>query len=183
MSKGNLKKIVYRWRVRAGFIAIILVIILAKPNLPSLLGGFVVCSSGLFLRTWASGHLRKEKELTVSGPYKHTRNPLYLGNLIIGLSVVIASSSLWILGIFTAYFLLFYPIAVQVEMERMKAFFPHKYETYKKKTPLFFPSWKSFSSSKKNKFSWELYRKNKEWRAFLGAIFFWLILAGKAVFF
>ncbi len=182
MPKFNLEKIIYRWRVRAGFVGLILAIILARPNLTSLLIGLGVCLLGLLIRTWSAGHLRKEKELAISGPYRYTRNPLYLGNFVIGISVVISSRSWWVLGFFAAYFLLFYTIAIKKEMERMKELFPDAYDEYKKKAPLFFPSWKAFSSSEKNKFSWQLFRKNKEGRALTGAFLFWLILALKMIF-
>ncbi len=170
---------VYRWRVRAGFFSIILVIILAKPNLSSLLGGIAVCFSGLLLRTWASGHLKKDKELAVAGPYLYTRNPLYLANLIIGLSVVITSLSWWVLVIFTVYYLLFYPLVIKKEKEKMREFFPQEYEEYEKKTPAFFPSFKHLSSPQTNRFTWKHYRQNREWRALYGALLFWLILALK----
>lgn len=183
MPEFSLEKIISRWRVRAGSIGLILVIILAKPDFPSFLVGIGVCSLGLLIRTWSSGHLRKEKELTISGPYRYTRNPLYLGNFVIGISVVIASRSWWILGIFTVYFLLFYPLAIKKEKQRMKELFPHEYDEYKKKAPLFFPSWKPFLFSGKNRFSWKLFRKNKEWRALIGALLFWLVLTFKMILF
>lgn len=179
MPKFNLEKIVYRWRVRAASIGLILAIIFARPDLTSFLIGLGVCFLGLLIRTWSAGHLRKEKELAISGPYKYTRNPLYLGNFVIGISVAFASRSWWVLGYFAAYFLLFYPLAIKREMKRMKEFFPGEYDEYKRKTPLFFPTWKSFSLSGKNKFSWKLFQKNKEWRAITGAFLFWLILALK----
>jgi protein-S-isoprenylcysteine O-methyltransferase Ste14 len=179
MPKFNFEKIVYRWRVRAASIGLILAIIFAKPDLTSFLTGLGVCLLGLLIRTWSAGHLRKEKELAISGPYQYTRNPLYLGNFVIGISVAFASRSWWILGYFAAYFLLFYPLAIKREMERMKELFPDEYDEYKKKAPLFFPSWKSFSLPGKNKFSWKLFQKNKEWRALTGAFLFWLILALK----
>jgi len=177
------KKIIYRWRVRAGFIGIILVVILSKPNWISFFSGLSVCFMGLLLRTWASGHLRKEKDLIVSGPYQYSRNPLYLGNLILGISVVITSYSWAVLAIFTIYFLLFYPPVIKREMERMKALFPEKYKTYKKKVPLFFPSLKPARPTEKIKFSWKLYKKNREYRAPTGAAVFWLIMAVKIVLF
>lgn len=179
MPKFNLEKIVYRWRVRAGSIGLILAIIFAKPDLTSFLTGLGICFLGLLIRTWSAGHLRKEKKLAISGPYQYTRNPLYLGNFVIGISVAFASRSWWVLGYFAAYFLLFYPLAIKREMKRMKELFPHEYDEYKKKAPLFFPTWKSFSLSGKNKFSWKLFRKNKEWRALIGAFLFWVILALK----
>jgi protein-S-isoprenylcysteine O-methyltransferase Ste14 len=179
MPKFNLEKIVYRWRVRAGSIGLILAIIFAKPDLTSFLTGLGVCFLGLLIRTWSAGHLRKEKELAISGPYQYTRNPLYLGNFIIGISVAFASRSWWVLGYFAAYFLLFYPLVIKKEMKRMKVLFPGEYDEYKKKAPLFFPTWKSFSLPGNNKFSWKLFRKNKEWRALIGAFLFWVILALK----
>ena len=179
MPKFNLEKIVYRWRVRAASIGLILAIIFARPDLTSFLTGLGICFLGLLIRTWSAGHLRKEKELAISGPYQYTRNPLYLGNFVIGISVAFASRSWWVLGYFAAYFLLFYPLVIKREMKRMKELFPDEYDEYKKKAPLFFPTGKSFSLPEKNKFSWKLFRKNKEWRALTGAVLFWVILALK----
>lgn len=183
MSKSKFKNTVYRWRVRAGFIGLILAILLSRPNLYSLIGGMGLCSLGLLLRTWASGHLKKEKELTISGPYRFTRNPLYLANFIIGLSVILASYSWRMVGIFVAYFLLFYPVALIREKKKMNTFFPEEYEKYKKNVPLFFPFFRSLPTSYKNKFSWRLYKKNKEYRALLGAAIFWLTMTGKMILF
>jgi len=179
MPKFNLEKIVYRWRVRAGSIGLIVAIIFAKPDLTSFLAGLGICLMGLLIRTWSAGHLRKEKKLAISGPYQYTRNPLYLGNFVIGIGVAFASRSWWVLGYFASYFLLFYPLAIKREMKRMKELFPQEYDEYKKKAPLFFPTWKSFSLSGENKFSWKLFQKNKEWRALIGAVIFWVILALK----
>jgi len=179
MPKFNLEKLAYRWRVRAASIGLILAIIFARPDLTSFFTGLGVCFIGLLIRTWSAGHLRKEKKLAISGPYQYTRNPLYFGNFVIGISVAFASRSWWVLGYFAAYFLLFYPLVIKREMKRMKELFPAEYDEYKKKVPLFFPTWKSFPLQGKNKFSWKLFRKNREWRALTGAFLFWLILALK----
>jgi len=176
-----MKKTIYRWRVRAGIFGIIPVIILSRPNKVSLLSGVGVCFIGLLLRAWASGYLKKEKELTVSGPYQYTRNPLYLGNFILGISCALGSYTWWGVIIFSAYFLLFYPTVIKKEKEKMKTLFPKKYEKYKKNVPSFFPSLRLYPSSDKIKFSWRIYRKNKEYRALIGSIVFWLILAGKLI--
>ncbi|MEE9389617.1 MAG: isoprenylcysteine carboxylmethyltransferase family protein [Candidatus Aminicenantaceae bacterium] len=183
MSKFNLKNAIYRWRVRGGFIGILLAIVLAKPDLTSILIGMAISLFGLFIRTWAAGHLKKEKELTISGPYKYTRNPLYVGNLILGIGAVAGSRSWWMLAFFSAYFLLFYPVAIKNERERMKKFFPREYEDYKRKVPLFFPSLKPLSSQQKNKFNRKLYKKNKEYRALIGSVLFWMLMLGKMLLF
>ncbi len=183
MGKLKIKEIALRWRVRVGLMATILALIFANPSFLSFFVSLAVCLLGLFLRTWAAGHLRKDKELTVSGPYSYTRNPLYLGNLVIGIGVIIASRSLWVLLIFTFYFLFFYPLLIKEEREKMKRLFPQEYDQYGKQVPLLFPSQRTFSFSEKAKFSWELYWNNKEWRALAGSGLLWLFLFGKFIFF
>ena len=158
---------------------ILLILVLAKPTWKSILIGLAVSAPGLLIRAWASGHIKKEKELAVSGPYQYTRNPLYLGNFILGLSVAIGTNSWWCVLIFAAYFLVFYPPVIKEERERMKRLFPEKYDQYKSQVPLFFPKFKPLFAAGAIKFSWTLYKKNREYRALVGTIIFWAILIGK----
>lgn len=181
MPESNLTDVIYRWRVRSGSVGILLAIILSRPTLWSLIGGSAITLFSILVRTWACGYLKKEKELTISGPYRYTRNPLYFGNFILGVGIVLGSRSLWMLGIFTAYFLFFYPVVIKRETEKMKDFFPQEYQEFKNKVPPFFPALKSSSAANSNHFSWERYRKNKEYRALIGAIVFWLILTLKFI--
>lgn len=183
MPETKFGRTIYRWRVRSSLFLLILIIILAKPTWISILIGLAVCSLGLLIRVWASGHIKKEKELAVSGPYQYTRNPLYLGNFVLGLSVAVGTNSWGCVLIFAAYFLVFYPPVIKEERERMKRLFPAKYEEYKKHVPLFFPKLKPLFSAGPIKFSWSLYRKNREYRALFGSFIFWAILVGKMLIF
>jgi len=115
MNNSPLITKLYAWRIRANLICIIAAVILARPTPLTLTSGFGFIILGLILRGWAAGHLRKEKELTVSGPYRYTRNPLYLGSLIIGIGSVAACRSWIVLGLFAAYFLIFYTVAARVQ--------------------------------------------------------------------
>lgn len=72
---------------------------------------------------------------------------------------------------------------VNVEKERMAELFPEHYREYSAKVPLFIPSLRARTTSEKSKFSWDLYKKNKEYRALIGAILYWTALALKAVIF
>jgi hypothetical protein len=182
MPETKWNRTIYRWRVRSSLFLILLIIVLATPTWRSILIGLDICAAGLLIRAWASGHIKKEKELAITGPYRYTRNPLYLGNFILGLSVAIGTDSWWCALIFAAYFLVFYPPVIKEERERMKRLFPAKYEEYKKHVPLFFPKLKPFFSASPIKFSWSLYRKNREYRALLGSLIFWAILVGKMLF-
>lgn len=179
MSEFSPREWLSRLRVRAGLFAAIAVIILARPTWTSIAIGVAISFAGLAVRAWASGHLRKEKALAVSGPYRFSRNPLYLGNMIMGIGIVFGARSWWVLGLFAVYFALFYPIIIRREKDRMKELFPEQYEEYRKKVPSFFPSLLRRSFPSHGKFGWALYRKNKEYRALMGTLLFWLILAAK----
>ncbi len=178
MRHKGLQEALNRFRVRAGLVLAIAVIVLARPSWPSILVGILICVLGLAIRAWASGHLRKERELTVSGPYRFSRNPLYLGNFLLGIGITAGARSWWVAGLFFAYFGLFYPLIIRRERERMQSLFPGQYEAYGKRVPLFFPSLKK-NVQAEGRFRWSLYRQNKEYRALYGTVLVWLVLAAK----
>ncbi|MDH7513410.1 MAG: isoprenylcysteine carboxylmethyltransferase family protein [Clostridiales bacterium] len=181
MSDFGPKEILSRIRVRTGSLAAAAVVLLATPNWASILIGVSISVLGLAIRTWASGHLRKEKRLTVSGPYRYSRNPLYLGNFILGAGIAAGSRSWWIVWLFIVYFAVFYPLIIVQERKRMKELFPIQYEEYRKKVPLFFPSPLRCNHASREKFSWALYKQNKEYRALIATVALWLTLAGKVL--
>jgi len=172
----KLSETLYRWRVRAGTLSLIVILAFSRPSVKSLVAGGAVALAGLAVRAWAAGHLRKEKELTVSGPYQYTRNPLYLGNLIIGVGVGLAASSLPVAGILVVYFLLFYPVIIVKEKERMARLFPDAYRSYRAFVPLFIPRIRKSAGGGNGAFHWSIYRKNKEVRAVTGTAAFWILL-------
>ena len=176
-------KSLYRWRVRSGLYFLIAIIILARPTPLSVGLGIAVCAIGLFVRAWASGHIKKEKELATTGPYQYTRNPLYLGNLVLGLSIAIGANSVWGTVLFAAYFLVFYPSAISEERERMKRLFPGQYQEYRNQVPLFFPTKRPAARPAGAKFSLFLYKKNKEYRALIGSGAVWAIIIAKMLIF
>jgi protein-S-isoprenylcysteine O-methyltransferase Ste14 len=183
MPEHGLLRIIYRWRVRVTLIFVILAVVLAKPKLWSILAGVGLTIIGLLIRTWASGHLEKEKKLTTSGPYRYTRNPLYFGNLLIGLGVAIGSQSWWILGCVFVVFGIFYTAIIQAEKQKMGELFPVEYAEYKKLVPLFFPSYFSTLPRQNVRFSRTLYKNNREFRAIIGSAIFWLLLTAKLLLF
>jgi protein-S-isoprenylcysteine O-methyltransferase Ste14 len=176
-----MSNLLYRWRVRAALFVLIAVLVLARPSVRSIAVGMTVCALGLLIRGWAAGHIRKEKTLAVSGPYRYTRNPLYVGNFILGLSMAVGANSLWCIGLFVAYFLVFYPPVIMEELRRMKRLFPAEYESYGRQVPLFFPSLRRRAGDEGARFSWGLYRRNHETRALLGSGIVWAVLIAKTL--
>ncbi len=179
MSDHRLEKIIYKWRVRISLLFVIVAAVLAKPDLWSLLIGLGLTIAGLFLRTWACGHLEKERKLITAGPYRFTRNPLYLGNLLIGIGIVIGAQSLWILALAVVLFLVIYPVVIHTEKQKMKQLFPEAYTAYREKVPLFFPTLRPSFRGQSNRFEWKRYKKNKEYRALIGAAIFWIAVTAK----
>jgi protein-S-isoprenylcysteine O-methyltransferase Ste14 len=179
MFDRKLRERLYRWRVRAGTPALIGVLIFARPSLQSLIAGMALSLFGLGSRAWAAGHLRKERELAVSGPYRFTRNPLYLGTIIIAAGAAIAARSWWAVALLGAYFAVFYPVIVWEERARMRELFPEAYGPYEKAVPLFIPVPGRTGKGNGGRFDDRLFLKNKELRAVLGTAAFWVLMALK----
>ncbi len=180
-TKANILQILYRGRVRASLISVIAALVLARPNRPSLLAGAGFIILGLLLRGWACGHLTKDRELTTSGPYRYTRNPLYLGSLGLAVGITAASRSWWVAGLFVLNFLFFYAVTISKEKRVMQKLFPEAYEDYSQHVPLFFPGWRPYPNARTKTFSWDRYRSNKEYRALIAAFIF-LLLMGLRLF-
>lgn len=183
MTEHRFSDLIYKWRVRFGLISTIVAFILANPTLYSLIAGAGLAALGLAIRIWACGYLRKERELTTSGPYRYTRNPLYLGSMIMGISTVVACRSWGVLAIFLINFLIIYPVVIHRERERMLQLFPEQYREYSKRVPLFFITLKpKIPRDPHRSFSWEIYKRNRENRAVLGSVIFYICLVIKTIF-
>ncbi len=123
-------------RVLAAYLAAVAVVVAARPTAAGILVGSLLVGGGASLRVWATGHLYKNQELTISGPYAHLRHPLYAGALLIGIGVAIAAGpgvalvALPLgLGFFFAYYL---PYKERVESERLETLYGDAYRRYRK---------------------------------------------------
>jgi protein-S-isoprenylcysteine O-methyltransferase Ste14 len=173
-----------RWRVPLGFACGALFLFFAKPTLGLLLIGGLVALPGLALRAWASGHLRKNESLATSGPYAFTRNPLYLGSFLIGVGFTIAAGR-WLLAIVPIVMLLgIYLPVMRVESATLTQLFGKKYERYSREVPLFLPRLSAYRSAvTPAKFNRDLYFRYREYRAALGVVIAWALLALKMIYF
>jgi protein-S-isoprenylcysteine O-methyltransferase Ste14 len=174
---------IQRWRVPLGFLCAFFFLILAKPTPRALLIGAVVSLLGLAIRAWAAGHIRKNAQLAVSGPYAFTRNPLYLGSFILGLGFTIASGRWELALVFAALFLGIYFPVMRVEASTMTELFGEEYKVYKESVPLFFPRTTPFRPTDSNliKFDASLYMRYREYRAALGLAVAWGLLLAKSL--
>ena len=130
---------IQRWRVPLGFLCAALFILFARPRPATLVAGAAVSFVGVLLRAWASGHIRKNDALAVSGPYAYTRNPLYLGSFILGLGFTIGSGRWWLGILFAALFLGIYLPVMRVESATLAQLFGESFQAYAAAVPLFLP--------------------------------------------
>jgi protein-S-isoprenylcysteine O-methyltransferase Ste14 len=171
-------KVARRIRVPLGFAFVVFYFWLARPTPKSLLLGLLGIVPGLFLRALASGYVRKNEELAMSGPYAYTRNPLYLGSLLIAAGFAAASRSWWIVIALAVMFVAIYLPVIRGEEDFLRRKFP-EYEEYSQRVPRMLPRFtlqprsngqSSLSSlSSLSSFSWALYRRHREYNALLGA--------------
>ncbi len=139
----------------------------AKPQLKWVLSGVGIAVLGLLLRGYAAGHLRKHKQLAISGPYAFTRNPLYLGSVILAAGFSVASHS-WISTLLlAAYLAIFYPVVIRREQTELKTLYGAAFEKYASQVPAFWPRLSPAMASTE-RFSWALYKQNREYEAAIG---------------
>lgn len=158
-----------RWRVRSGYPVALLFAWLSAPTPRTILIGAAVALAGLAIRGAAAGHLRKHEELATSGPYARTRNPLYFGSVVLAAGILIAGWSAIAAGVVLIYLLLFYPAVMRREEGELRQHYGEEFEKFAARVPLFWPRPTAAHASER-KFSWELYRRNREWQAAVGTL-------------
>lgn len=94
---------------------------------------------GEALRLWSHGYLRKIRALATNGPYAYVRNPLYLGNFLIGLGFCAVIWNPLIFTFFVVGFFLVYWVTVKGEEERLAFRFGKPYSDYAAAVPRFLP--------------------------------------------
>lgn len=152
-------------RLRIGFLFGIAYLIFARPTAGGLWLGLPVAFAGLLVRAWAAGHIVKNAQLTMTGPYAHTRNPLYFGSFLIAAGFAVASH--WsLLLVVIALFAFIYGPTIEQERSEIRSRFPDDYAQYEANVPPFTPRltpWRGQSGAES--FSFSLYMRQREWQA------------------
>jgi protein-S-isoprenylcysteine O-methyltransferase Ste14 len=156
-----------KWRVRVGYPVGVAAFWFARPEWKWLLCGAGIAICGLVLRGYAAGHLRKGRQLAVSGPYAFTRNPLYLGSVLLAAGFSVASHSWISASLLAAYLTIFYPTVVRREQDELQVQYGSAFVEYASRVPAFWPRLTPAMVSAE-RFSWPLYKKNREYEASIG---------------
>ena len=185
------QQVARRIRVPLGFLtaAVYLVEVERRPPHPTAIAwSLALILPGLALRAAASGTVKKNQELTVTGPYAYTRNPLYLGSTLIAGGFAVALLS-WPVALLLAFgFAAIYIPVIASEERFLRATFP-QFDGYCRSVPRFIPRLTAarresglpavsqpVSQAATGGFSFALYLEHREYNSALGAALLYLSL-------
>jgi len=84
----------------------------------------------------------RTEPLTLQGPQRHVRHPLYFAVVVLLLGWWLVLDYTFILFMAFLFFLWFNLVVIQFEEKKLKALYGEEYKTYVKSVPRFFPSLK-----------------------------------------
>jgi protein-S-isoprenylcysteine O-methyltransferase Ste14 len=183
------QRVARRIRVPLGFVAagLYLYELWRRPPQPvAIAWSLALVLPGLWLRGYAAGYVKKNRELTQTGPYAHTRNPLYLGSMMIAFGFALALLSWPVALVLAIGFLVIYVPVIASEERFLRATFPD-FGDYCRRVPRLIPritpappssppdrSNANVTEVRSGKFSLPLYLRHREYNALIGAAFLYL---------
>jgi protein-S-isoprenylcysteine O-methyltransferase Ste14 len=176
------QRIARRIRVPLGFVTAALYLYELSRNAPrpaAMAWSLALVLPGLWLHGYAAGYVKKNRELTVTGPYAHTRNPLYLGSILIAGGFALALLSWPVALVLGIGFAVIYIPVIASEERFLRATFPG-FDAYCQRVPRLIPRLLPAHSPREDTapgaFSWALYLKHREYNAGIGAALLYLSL-------
>jgi protein-S-isoprenylcysteine O-methyltransferase Ste14 len=163
-------------RLRAVWLLVLPFLWFARPTPASLSVGAGLAALGVLVRAFAAGYIHKDRQLTTTGPYARTRNPLYLGTFLLGLGVTIGGGRWIFVAVFLVFFALVYGRTIRNEARHLEGLFGDAYRHYARHVPLFFPRLTRYRAPGTERdggqagFSGGRWRRNREYEALLGAL-------------
>jgi protein-S-isoprenylcysteine O-methyltransferase Ste14 len=180
-TKTRWQKIARRVRVPLGFVMAAVFGVFARPSWTTLAWSLLLVLPGLWLRGYAAGYVKKNAELTRTGPYAYTRNPLYLGSMLLAAGFAVAAGRWWLVVLLVAMFLAIYVPTILSEESFLRGEFAG-FEEYAKRVPRLLPRLTAARfadlSEAGGRFSAERYQHHREYNAAMGtaAIYAALVL-------
>ena len=128
-----------RYRQFIGILFVFLVSAVGRPEHLLLAFGTLFVLLGIGVRLWASGHIKKNKDLATDGPYAYVRHPLYVGNILLGVGFCLGSGLWWSYPLFALILIGFYPQAIRHEDDKLHRIFGQQWESWQKRTRALIP--------------------------------------------
>lgn len=162
-------------RVALGWLFAAVFLVFARPTPGALAAGSVLLAAGAAVRTWAAGHIRKREALAVTGPYAHTRNPLYFGSFLMACGALVMGSNAWLAALFLLVAVPVYRVVILREEQFLGGIFGPAFEAYTREVPRFLPRL-IVPPQSRGGFDWALVRRHREWRSWAGGAAVTLLL-------
>ena len=144
--------------------------------------GGAIALVGVLIRAWATGHIIKNEMLTTTGPYAHTRNPLYFGSFLLALGIAMTAHTIGVVLVIVFWYVVYKP-TIDRERDYLRGLYGRAYAEYERSVPAFLPRLSAWSgpagADRSGGFSFPLYLRHNEWQAGLGFLFVlaWLVFS------
>lgn len=182
------QRVARRIRVPLGFLTAALYVFelwRRAPRPAAVAWSLALVLPGLWLRGYAAGYVKKNREVTMTGPYAHTRNPLYLGSMLMAAGFAVALLS-WAMALVLAVgFALIYIPVIASEERFLRSTFP-QFDAYCRAVPRLIPrltagrvagaASREIPGEPVAGFSLDRYLKHREYNAAIGAALLYLSL-------
>ena len=132
--------------------------------------GAPVAVFGELIQMWAASHLHKDTRLTISGPYSHVRNPMYIGRFFLGLGFFIMTWNPYLIGGYVVLFAAYAHMRVNREEGRLKEIFKPDYQQYCSEIRRWLPGLRPYAGSEPRRASWSQVCANHEQINLIGLI-------------
>jgi protein-S-isoprenylcysteine O-methyltransferase Ste14 len=163
-----------------GFVVAAVFLVFARPSVASLAWSLLLVLPGIWLRGYAAGYVKKNAELTRTGPYAYTRNPLYLGSMGIAFGFAVASGIWWLGAVLAVMFAVIYVPTILSEETYLRETF-QGFEEYARRVPRLLPRLTAArfegADVSTGRFDGERYRHHREYNAGMGAAAIYAALA------
>lgn len=176
MSEREYNRILGVLRLAALFAALLVLIYYARPTVLSVAIGFVFVVLGETVRFWSSGLLLKTRELMTAGPYRYTRNPLYLGrfSILTGMIIMVnLPNYLSLIGLvfgWTWFIGVYMRRKERVEPARLREEHGVAYDRYFEAVPALFPTLSPYQDFTPASWSVERMKRNREYWMVIGLL-------------
>jgi protein-S-isoprenylcysteine O-methyltransferase Ste14 len=183
---GARSRVAQRVRLLVFYVAVALMVAFARPTTLGVAAGFLFVAAGESVRFWAAGHLVKTRELITSGPYRFTRNPLYLGRLLILIGLCVMARLPYHLNwaalavgcvLFFGYYL---PRKERIEPTRLGEVHGDTYQRYHRAVPALLPTLRPYPEGASTGWSSDRMVRNREHWMLLGLALVTLYLLWRA---
>lgn len=134
---------------------VLLVSWFGDTNEALLYAGAAIAAVGELIRLWASGHVKKNKQLATDGPYAYVRHPLYVGNILIVVGFSVASNLWWSFVLMAALLLFYYPPTISYEDEKLKRIFGDEWVQWSQNIHALIPTFGKKSGSISSEWSFK----------------------------